>query len=152
MQACSVSKNHFPTKNIVSDFYKVYAQRSNFEQFLSYYSEDAILEDIINGDKIEGKAALKSFFDWSNPNFKKNKVTTLVVSEQIIDGNKAVVKGYFTPFQWGTASFEAMHFTTILTFNAAGKIIKQVDWINYPANLIDYSKRKNANEWIEEKR
>ena len=58
-------------------------------------------------------------------------------------------KGYFTPFKWGNAEFEAMYFTTLLNFNEQGKIIKQVDWINYPSTLVDYDNRKNANEWIQ---
>lgn len=132
----------------VDDFYRVFSQRQDFEQFLSFYAEDIVLEDMVNGDKIEGKEAMRNFFDWTNPNFELLGENALVVLEKVIDKNKAVVKGYFTPFRWGEAEFEAMHFTTILTFNESGKIIKQVDWINYPATLVDYSNRKNSNDWI----
>ena len=29
-----------------------------------------------------------------------------------------------------------------------GKIVRQVDWINYPSSLFDYSNRQNSNLWI----
>ncbi|MGH1366338.1 MAG: hypothetical protein ACRBF0_22450 [Calditrichia bacterium] len=96
----------------------------------------------------ETKAALAEFFNWDNPGFKKIEVQALIITEQIIDGKKVTTKGYFTPFKWGEARFETMHFTTLLTFNEQGKIIKQVDWINYPTTLLDYNKRKNSNEDI----
>ena len=139
-----------PLQQLTRDFYSVYSERKDLDQFLSYYAEDAVLEDIINGDRIEGKEALRVFFDWSNPGFKALAKNTLVVEDIITSQNQAVVKGYFTPFGWGEETFEAMYFTTILTFNDADKISKQVDWINYPASLVDYTNRKNANDWIQQ--
>lgn len=53
-------------------------------------------------------------------------------------------------FKWKDSSFEAMYFTTILTLNETGKIIRQIDWINYPATLVNFNLRKNSNEWINE--
>ncbi len=137
-----------PIERIVHDYYEIYNQRQDLNRFLEFYDDSIILEDIINGDRIEGKAALKNFLDWGNTDFKLLDSNSLSVSETIIQGNQAVIKGYFTGFQWGEAKFGPMHFTTILTFNESEKIIKQVDWINYPANLVDYTKRKNSNDWI----
>ena len=114
----------------------------------SIYDEQMILEDIILGEKMEGKKAFANFFDWNNPNFSKADSLTLIIEEQLFYNNQVMTKGYFTPFNWGDSTFEAMQFTTILTFNDQDKIIKHVDWINYPNNLIDYNKRKNANDWI----
>ena len=139
-----------PIKPIVENYYQEYIKRNNFKVFLSYYSDDIVLEDIISGAKIEGKKNLETFFDWENPNFQKTDSATLVIESLILDENVAVAKGYFTPFKWSIHEFEAMHFTTILYFNAVGKIEKQVDWINYPSNLLDYQSRQNANRWIAE--
>ena len=83
-----------------------------------------------------------------NPDFKKLEDNSLVIEKKMIGKNYAVVKGYFTKFLWNDTEFEAMHFTTILTFNEFGKITKQVDWINYPANLVNYNERGNSNHWI----
>ena len=142
------SKQNAPSKSITDAFYQTYKERKDFEKFIDFYDEQIVLEDMINGDRMEGKKALRTFFDWENPNFECLSAHTLEIEEKIIQANQAVVKGYFSAFRWGTTQFEAMHFTTILTFNEAGKIVKQVDWINYPATLVAYSQRKNSNEWI----
>lgn len=143
------NKEHRSTASITIAFFETYNERTDFEKFLSFYNEDIVLEDIINGDRVVGKAALRNFFDWKNPDFKSLDSNRLVIHERIISDQQAVVKGHFSRFSWGGTEFEAMHFTTILTFDTAGKIIKQVDWINYPATLVNYSERANANEWLE---
>ncbi len=135
-------------KEIAQAYYKVYQDRSDFEAFLDFYEEDLVLEDMVMGEKIFGKQSFAEFFAWENPEFKKLDSLTLVLEEQYVVGNTVISQGYFNPFQWGDAQFEAMQFTTILSFNAQGKIIKQVDWINYPNNLLDYSQRKNSNHCL----
>jgi len=130
------------------EYYQTYQNRNDFQKFLSFYDDQVILEDIMLGERKIGKKEFAEFFDWGNPDFSKTDSLALIITDQLIQKNKVVTQGYFTPFKWGEQHFEAMHFTTILTFNAAGKITKQVDWINYPASLLDYEKRKNSNEWI----
>ncbi len=132
----------------VEDYYKVFNKRQDLDRFMSFYDESIVLEDMINGDRIVGKEALRNFFDWDNSDFKNLSANSLIVSEKITQENKAVVKGYFTRFKWNQTEFEAMHFTTILTFDESGEIVKQVDWINYPSTLVDYNKRSNSNKWI----
>jgi ketosteroid isomerase-like protein len=146
--SCLKENRNSRNKEYTQQFFKVYADHNDFDQFISYYADNTVLEDIINGDRIEGKDALKIFFDWDNPNLIRKSSKALVMQELIVEGQQAVIKGYFTPFEWQTTPFEAMHFTTILTFNDDGKIIKHVDWINYPASLVDYQNRKNSNDWI----
>ncbi len=146
--ACSIDDQNTIMRNTVNDYYKVYQERSDFEKFLSFYDDDIAFEDIILGEKVRGKSDFTNFFDWSNPSFAKTDSLALLITDQVIDKNQVVTKGYFTPFIWGDSLFEAMHFTTLLTFNQKGKIQKQVDWINYPNNLVDYHKRKNANDWL----
>lgn len=142
--ACSIDKES-TIERIVEDYYKIYNKRQDIDKFIGFYDNDILLEDIINGDRIEGKSDLRNFLNWGNPDFKTLEGNSLRITEKIITENKAVVKGYFTKFQWGE---NAMHFTTILTFNKSNKIIKQVDWINYPTSLINYDEKKNSNEWI----
>lgn len=144
--SCTTKDNDI--SKTIEQYYKTYQDRNDFEKFLGFYDEKIVLEDIINADRIVGKKALEDFFDWNNPGYKKIAVDALVIYEQTIEGNRVVTSGYFNEFLWGEQKFEAMHFVTILTFNQSGKIIKQVDWINYPSNLVDYTKRKNSNEWI----
>ena len=132
----------------VERYYQTYNEHQELDKFIDFYDENIVFEDIINGDRIAGKEKLKIFFDWNNPDFKRLEDNILEVTEIIIKNNKVVVKGYFTRFKWRKTEYEAMHFTTLLTFNELGKIIKQVDWINYPTNLVDYNERKNSNAWI----
>lgn len=145
--ACSIDKES-TIERIVEDYYKIYNKRQDIDKFIGFYDNDILLEDIINGDRIEGKSDLRNFLNWGNPDFKTLEGNSLRITEKIIKENKAVVKGYFTKFQWGENEFEPMHFTTILTFNDSNKIIKQVDWINYPTSLVNYDEKKNSNEWI----
>lgn len=132
----------------INKYYQVYNRREDIDSFMDFYDDAIVFEDIINGDRIYGKKNLRDFFDWDNDSFKTLDSNRLVISEKVIQNNKCVVKGYFTPFKWGQTEFEAMHFTTILTFNESKKIIKQVDWMNYPASLVNYSERKNSNSGI----
>lgn len=145
----SCSSTESSIDKIVEDYYKTFNKRQDLEKFLSFYDEEIILEDIVNGDRIIGKKELGDFFDWNNPNFKSLDKNSLIIESTIIANNTSVVKGHFSSFQWRNAKFEPMHFTTILTFNERGKIVKQVDWINYPSDLVNYNERKNSNEWIE---
>ncbi len=144
----SYAQNDNATGEMTRDYYRVYNDRQDFEKFLSFYADDIVLEDMVNGDRIEGIKNLRAFFDWPNPNYENSEENVVVIIDQIIEGNKSVVRGYFTPFKWGTTTVEAMHFTTILIWNDAGKIVKHIDWINYPAYVVDYDTRKNSNDWI----
>ncbi|SNY99430.1 nuclear transport factor 2 family protein [Flagellimonas pacifica] len=132
----------------VEEYYDTFKERKDFDKFMSFYDDEVVLEDVVNADRIIGKKELTEFFDWNNPDFQKGAADALVIYEQIIEGNKVVTRGYYTEFLWGGTKFEAMHFVMILTFNESGKIIKHIDWINYPSNLIDYNNRRNSNEWI----
>lgn len=137
------------TTETLQVFYKTYSDRKDFEAFMAYYDEDAVLEDMVNGDKIIGKKSLRQFFDWHNPEYKPLEDESVVVTSTVVEGNRAVATGFYGRFQWGSNQFGRMQFTTILTFNEAGKIIKHIDWINYPSSLVDYNNRKDSNKWLE---
>ena len=140
-----------PTSTIqpqVDTFIRLYEERADFDAFLALYDEDMVLEDIITGYRLEGREQFAEFFNWPDERFQKRAEKTFIIEHTIVEGNRATVKGYFTPFIWDGKEVEAMQFVTILTFNDAGKIIKHVDWVNYPNDLIDYAKRGNANEWV----
>ncbi|MFK7775036.1 MAG: hypothetical protein AB8F94_23045 [Saprospiraceae bacterium] len=146
--SCTSNNQSIEITPVVSEYYKTYQINKNFERFIDFYAEEIELEDIINGDKIKGKENLKKFFNWNNPNLSRNDSLALIIEDQIIDKNKVVTKGYFTSFKWNETQVEAMHFTSILYFNESKKIIRQVDWINYPSSLVDYKNRNNSNNWI----
>lgn len=139
------------TELIAREYFETYAQRTDFNKFINFYDQEVELRDIVNGDEIKGRQNLASFFNWAHPDLKMIHDRALVLEDLIIAENKAIGKGHFTEFKWGESTFGPMHFTMILIFNEQGKITRQTDWINYPITLIDYTKRKDSNEWISEK-
>ena len=146
----SCENNADPVKEKVDEFVRLYQERNDFEKFLELYDQDMVLEDMITGYRMEGIERFKEFFNWPDQRFKKLSPKTIIVNSSVIEGNKAVITGHFTPFEWDGLRVEAMQFTTILEFNDEARIVRHVDWINYPNNLIDYSKRGNANQWIDD--
>ena len=146
----SCDNNTNPVEAKVDEFVRLYQERNDFEKFLELYDQNMVLEDMITGYRMVGIESFKEFFNWPDQRFKKLSSKTIIVNSSVIEGNKAVLTGHFTPFEWDGLRVEAMQFTTILEFNDEARIVHHVDWINYPNNLIDYSKRANANEWIED--
>lgn len=148
----SVSCNSISPNNnyklAANEFFQVYQEKRDFNKFMNFYAEEAVLLDMINGDKIVGRKNIKEFFQWDNPNIEKNDSGNLFIEEQIAEDKVVVTKGYFRTFKWQGEQVEAMNFITILHFDENGLIAKQEDWINYPSTLIDYNSRKNSNEWI----
>ena len=132
----------------VDRFILIYEDRTDFQGFLDLYAEDMILQDMITGFKLEGRDDFADFFNWPDARFEKLNEKTIIVQNKAVEGNKAVISGYFTSFKWNGKAVEAMQFTTWLYYNEQGKIKRHVDWINYPNSLIDYTTRGNSNEWI----
>lgn len=118
-------------KAIASQYFDVYAERKNFNDFMSFYDESVILEDIVYGNHIKGKSALSAFFNWPDKKFVMTSEVNLVLSQLLVDGMQVSAQGYFTQFEYGGEVMGPWRFTMHLTFNERGKIVKQVDWINY---------------------
>jgi len=118
--------------NIVTDYYQTYQARTDYKKFMTFYAEDIVLDDVINKTVITGKEELLSFFDWTNPSFQKVGDHALEITDQHISNLTVTTSGNFSAFQWDGKRYEPMRFTTVLTFNPEGKIIRQLDWIDYP--------------------
>ncbi len=122
---------------LANHFFNVYAERTNWDDFLSLYHDSIVFQDVMLRKKCYGKSAFKSFYNWPDTNFAKHpeypmvlKLETLVTNDSL-----AVGRGYFTPFYYQEELFGLgghMKFTIWLTFDKAGKITKQVDYIVYP--------------------
>jgi len=78
--ACSIDKDS-AIERIVDDYYKIYNKRQDIDKFIGFYDNDILLEDIINGDRIEGKSDLKIFLNWGNLNFKILESNSLKITE-----------------------------------------------------------------------
>lgn len=147
--SCGQTLSKSDLQHTIDDYYSTYQQRTDFDKFLTFYDADIILEDMISGTRVIGIEDFKTFFDWNNPNFKLQDSLALRITDQTITSNRIFTSGYFTSFSWNGTTIETMQFYTILHINEEGNIERQIDWINYPTNLIDYSNRKSSNEWIE---
>ena len=53
--SCDTKSSKHHIQNITAEYYKVYQERTDFPRFLEFYDEQMILEDIILGEKMEGK-------------------------------------------------------------------------------------------------
>ena len=119
----------------------MYADRDDWEGFISLYSDDMAFQDIILRNSLRGKNAFKAFYNWPDTLFSKHPdyPETLVLQELVSNDSVAVGKGYFTPFYYAGALYEDwehMRFTMILHFDHQGKIVKHVDWIEYPPSFL----------------
>ena len=141
LSACATyhkKKMHGPKTEVSAQvFFKTYADRSDWEGFLSLYDEDMIFQDIILRKNLQGKEAFRAFYNWPDSLFSKHPdyPKTLVLEELVANDGAAVGKGYFTPFYYAGVLYEDwehMRFTMILHFNEKGKITKHVDWVEYP--------------------
>jgi hypothetical protein len=150
--AC-VSITEQPTKLelLAKDYFEVYAQRSDFNQFMAFYDDNAELRDIIYGNYLQNKTAIRHFLDWSRGSFKvKAGNRILTVTQQTSDANIVVTEGYFHAFEYDGTLLGPWLFSITLEFNTKGKIIKQTDWINYTPRE-QFLSGKNMNEKLIDK-
>ncbi|PWJ42546.1 nuclear transport factor 2 family protein [Sediminitomix flava] len=145
---CDVKPSESNIENTVRDYIKTYQERKNYKKFLSFYSDEIVFEDILNGNRAIGKDNFKLNFDWENPHLVLLTSKPYEVEDLIIQNNQATITGYFNPFKWHDQNIEAMYFTTILTFDEDQKIVKHVNWVNYPPSLLNLISKGNANLWI----
>ncbi len=134
-------------------YFQTYAEREDWDQFLSYYAEDLQFEDAISQIHLDSLEAFKTFYDWPNPGFKKHpeypeifRLDDLVANDSI-----AVGRGVFFPFYWQDSLFSMEWdptFTIWLWFDENLKINRQIDWVEYSGNvLIDIGKRIEEGDY-----
>lgn len=131
LSACQIKPTQPTLSDKVEQYFTIYSQRTDFDAFLGFYSEDAVLEDLVYGNQVRGKAALRAFFRWESDPVKFEGGRSLVISEQVVRGNQVVTKGHFTEFEYQGQTMGPWRFVIWHEFNALGQIIRQEDWINY---------------------
>lgn len=133
LTGCVSSNNAKPDyRALTEQYFAIYTQRQDFEALMAMFAEDARLEDMIYGFHAKDKSAIRAFLNWHDQQFKLPEGRpSMVVQKQMVDGNKAAVEGYFTPFEYQGKAMGPWRFLIWLEFNDEGKIIREVDWINY---------------------
>ncbi len=127
-------------------YFEVYKQRKNFEQFISFYSEDAVVEDLVYGHIAVGKEQIAAFFDWNKGDFSAaEKGDILQIEAQLVSDLEVVTKGTFKRFTYFGEELGPWRFVIYQRFNSQGKIEAQEDWINYTPKS-KYLSGQNLNE------
>ncbi len=134
-------------------FFKTYAEREDWDTFLSFYAEDLDFEDAILQIHLDSLEAFKAFYDWPNPEFQKHPDYPEIfrLDDLVVDDSTAVGRGVFFPFYWQDTLF-AMDwdptFTMWLWFDDSLKIRRQIDWIEYSGDvLISVGSRLESGEY-----
>lgn len=129
--ACvSTDTSSLPIEN-AEKYFAVFSKRQNIEKLLVFYHPNAQLQDIVYGDHIIGRDAIKGFYRWDDPAVKLLENQSLVVLQQVSQDQHVVTRGYFTPFLYHGEPLGPWRFVIWQEFDANGLIIKQYDWINY---------------------
>ena len=124
-------------KKVVEEYFATYSTRKDFSRFMSFYSENAVLDDVIYGARFEGKDSIAHFFDWNYGAVEFDTTKGFVqINKMAVGQNFASVEGKFAPFKLQGQQNQAWRFTTWLTFNKDNKIILHVDYIDYPRELL----------------
>ena len=145
--SCGSTDDTKYSKEVISSFYEVYADRSNINQLMKFYAAEVVFQDVMLGEYVRTHDSVQQFLDWNNPAFYDEEKLFGELFAISAEGRKIIVEGKFLPFKWLEEDYGPMLFTSIFELNADGLIIQQQDWINYPASILDYSNRKDANEW-----
>ena len=124
-------KQQSHTETLARDFFQVYAKRSNIEALMAFYADNAVIEDIVYGEKVEGKNAIRQFYDWGSEHVSLLTPESIELLNLLVQDRVAVGRGVFHPFRYYDQQLGPWRFIIWLEFDENGKIIKQVDWINY---------------------
>jgi ketosteroid isomerase-like protein len=125
------------TRQRVEAYFEICAERKDSAAFLDFFAEDAVVEDIVNGDLVEGQEAIGQFFNWSNPHVERLESRALVVRSLVVEGNEAVAHGYFTRFRYDGRELGPWRFVIWLVLDPEGRILRRTDFIHYPQELLD---------------
>ena len=127
-------------------FFDVYAERTDFERFMAFYADDAILEDLIYGHIAQGKSEIRAFLNWNDGKFAlSNGATAMRVNKLHADGRYVYAQGVFNAFSYSGKPHGPWRFLIALEFNREGQIIRHIDWINYTPRE-SFLGGKNLNE------
>lgn len=129
-------------EKVARDFFATFAARDDWEKMLSFYRYDMQFEDVTLQIKVFNKEDFKDFYNWSDPSFQKLSPDQkhLVLDDLVVTGNIAAGRGHFNPFFWHGQLQEwkwGSEFTIWLYFDEQLKIKRQIDFIEYPDDILE---------------
>lgn len=137
----AASAREAKVKQVAREFFATFAEREDWEKLLSFYRYDMQFEDVMLQIKIYNKEDFKSFYNWPEGDFQKLAPDQphLVLKELAVNDSVAVGRGYFNPFSYNGEIYEwkwGSEFTIWLEFDENLKIKRQMDFIEYPAWIL----------------
>ncbi len=149
LTGCVSTKQNNKLPQVVKEYFDTYSQRDDFKKFMTYYAENAQFKDIIYGNSLQGKDAIREFLNWDKGEFKTLKGTkVLTVTKHTYGKNTAITEGVFHTFSYYGQKLGPWLFVITLEFDSENKIIQQTDWINYTPRA-NFLGGKNMNEELE---
>lgn len=129
-------------KDIATAFFDTYAERSDWEQLLSFYRQDMVFEDVMLQLHLDSLWQFERFYNWPDTNFRKLSPEQLhmEVEHLLVNDRVAIASGHFNPFYWHGQLIDldwGMQFQMTLYFDENLKISKQVDWIEYDDAVLE---------------
>ena len=140
-------------KNKAVEYFKTFAERSDWDKFCSFYSDDLHFQDIMLQLDLDSLWKFKRFYKWDEEGDRFKKLTPeqdhLTLKSLIVEENTVAAKGRINPFYYDGALINSewgMEFTIWLQFDKNLKIVEQVDWMEYdPGTLESTIKRCREN-------
>lgn len=131
--SCGVHATDSPNyQQLATDLFQTYKQRQDFKAFLNFYADDMAFEDVFYQVNLHSKKDFADFYDWNKGKFERlNNPHILRVDSLVTDKAQVVARGEFLQFRYNGKEMGPWRFVIWLEFNQHGKVIKQIDWINY---------------------
>ena len=127
------------TRETALAYFETYQHREDWDSLLSFYREDIQFKDANLGYETQGIEAFKEFYNWPDTSFRKivDDQQHLVLETMMVQDSIVVGSGQLNPFFWNNDLQEwPDDFTIWLYFDENMRIYKQIDWVHYPAWMI----------------
>lgn len=127
------------TRETALAYFETYQQREDWDSLLTFYRDDILFKDANLSYEVRGIEAFKDFYNWPDTSFRKivHEQKHLVLETMMVQDSVVVGRGRLNPFFWNNELQEwPEDFTIWLYFDENMKIYRQIDWVRYPAWMI----------------
>ncbi len=135
-------------KAITNSYFMAYNDH-NIDRMLLFYDDSAVLIDKTLDHSLQGPKEFRRVateaFNGPSPVYKNLRFKVFGMEQ---DDYKVTVKGEMQGIEWNRGYLSNWKFRSEIFYNEMGKIIKQVDYIDYPQQVISDANRygkKNKN-------
>lgn len=135
MLASCQNKEKDKAEEVAELFFETYANRKDYNKIKSFYNDSIAYENVIQNTStinFETGYLLNNVLSWNDKAIAYEGGKALKVNEIISNDTVVVVNGEFNSYTYNGFQFLPMRFTTHLYLDKNYKIVKQVDWFNYP--------------------